>query len=96
MRTFEFCCVLTGLPLTTDPGSAPVLQWVEQISGSGQGPATASAVDSQGNLYITGNTTALEFPTIAAYQAQPSSSPLTRVDAASGVTEELIIQVSRR
>jgi hypothetical protein len=91
MRTFEFCCVLTfvGLPLTADPGSAPVLQWVKQISGSGQSFATASAVDSQGNLYITGSTAALDFPTVSAARAQAGGSTLMRVDAASGAAQKL-------
>src|SRR5580698_9843829 len=91
MRTFALCCVLTfvGLPLTADPGSAPALQWAQQISGSGQSLATASAVDSQGNLYIAGNTTALDFPTLSAAQPQPGGTTLTRVDAVSGAIQKL-------
>src|ERR1035438_1132455 len=88
-HTLCYFLIFVGLPLTADPGSAPVLQWVQQISGSGQSLATASAVDSQGNLYITGNTTATDFPTIAAYQPRPGSSPLTHVDAGSGVAQKL-------
>lgn len=83
-----YIIILAGFPLFAAP-SAPVLQWVQQLSASSGSVATASAVDSRGNLYITGNTSALDFPAVSAYQSQPAVSPLTRVDAASGVAQKL-------
>jgi hypothetical protein len=53
-----------------EPSYAPALQWVTSLGGSGTNTATAVAADSQGNLYIAGNTTSLDLPTVAAAQSR--------------------------
>ncbi|HEX3876761.1 MAG TPA: hypothetical protein VHW24_07245, partial [Bryobacteraceae bacterium] len=42
---------------------APSLQWVKTAGGSGVNTVSAAAGDGRGNLYITGYTTSLDFPT---------------------------------
>src|SRR5260370_37736959 len=45
--------------------------------------------DSQGNLYIAGNTTSLDFPVLAAAQGKAGGSPVTRIDTTSGSSQKL-------
>ena len=75
-----------------ESSEAPVLQWFTALGGSGTSTATAVAADSQGNLYIAGNTTSLDLPTVAAAQAHPGGSPLVRIDPASGASQNIYFQ----
>lgn len=50
-----------GSALTIDP----VLSFVKYFGGSGTSSANAIAADSQGNIYIAGQTNAVDFPTTA-------------------------------
>jgi uncharacterized protein (TIGR03437 family) len=68
---------------------APSLQWVKSIGGSGNTTVTAAAADPQGNLYIVGSTTSLDFPTTSATQASPAGSMLVRVNLATAATTRL-------
>src|ERR1035438_6179547 len=55
-------------------------QWIRQIGGS-QGQTVAGlAGDSQGNIYVAGNTTSTDFPTQSALQSHPGGSGLYRID----------------
>ena len=73
------------------PGQTlPVLQWQKQFGGSGEISAVASAADRQGNFYIVGNTTSLEFPVVGATQPQPGGSPLIRIDSGSAAPQILL------
>ena len=55
-------------------------QWIRQIGGS-QGQTVAGlAGDSQGNIYVAGNTTSTDFPTQSALQSHPGGSGLLRID----------------
>lgn len=55
-------------------------QWIHQIGGS-QGQTVAGlAADSQGNIYVAGNTTSTDFPTQSALQPHPGGSGLFRID----------------
>jgi uncharacterized protein (TIGR03437 family) len=75
-----------------EPTYAPAQQWVTSLAGSGTTTATAVAADSQGNLYIAGNTTSLDFPTVAAAQSHPGGSTVVRVDPASGTSQNIYFQ----
>src|ERR1035438_1536616 len=75
-----------------ESSEAPVLQWFTALGGSGTSTATAVAADSLGNLYIAGNTTSLDLPTVAATQAHPGGSTLVRIDPASGATQNIYFQ----
>jgi uncharacterized protein (TIGR03437 family) len=75
-----------------ESSEAPVLQWFTALGGSGTSTATAVAADSLGNLYIAGNTTSLDLPTVAAAQAHPGGSTLVRIDPASGATQNIYFQ----
>ncbi|MGI8742772.1 MAG: SBBP repeat-containing protein [Bryobacteraceae bacterium] len=72
------------------PSEVPVLQWVKQVGNSGQITAVASATDRQGNLYLVGNTSSLEFPVVSATQPHAGGSPLTRIESASGGPQLLL------
>jgi uncharacterized protein (TIGR03437 family) len=80
---------LAGANLRADSMHAPVLQWYKTVSGSGTNAVAAVGSDTQGNLYIAGNTTALDFPTTAAAQSKAGGSPVTRIDTASGSFQRL-------
>src|SRR5436305_1499595 len=45
---------------------APALQWVTTLGASGQSLMAAAGSDGHGNLYITGVTTAIDFPVTVA------------------------------
>lgn len=50
--------------LAAAPGSNPsaAIQWVKQINGSGVNQVAGTAVDAEGNFYITGTTSSPDFP----------------------------------
>jgi len=75
-----------------EPYDAPALQWVTILGGTGISSATAVATDGQGNLYIAGNTTSLDMPTMAAAQAHPGGSSVVRIDPVSGSTQNIYFQ----
>ncbi|HEV3197391.1 MAG TPA: SBBP repeat-containing protein [Bryobacteraceae bacterium] len=62
---------------------APALQWVKTAGGSGNSSVASAAADAQGNLYIVGATTSLDFPTTAATQAAAGGSMLVRINLAT-------------
>ena len=54
-----------SLPLIIDP----VLSYSTYLGGSNETRGTSIAVDASGSAYITGNTTALDFPTVNPFQS---------------------------
>ncbi len=54
----------------------PAIVFDQTFGGSGSSLAAGFARDSQGNLYVTGNTDSPNFPTVNALQGQPASAPL--------------------
>ncbi len=68
---------------------APALQWVTSTGGSGNSSVAAAAVDKQGNLYIVGSTTSLDFPTTLGTQAAAGGSTLARINLATGSASRL-------
>ncbi len=68
---------------------APSLQWVKTSGGSGTTIVTGAASDPQGNLYIVGSTTSLDFPTTSATQPTSGGSSLVRINLASGSATRL-------
>jgi len=67
----------------------PAIQWVKTTGGSGNTSVTAAAADARGNLYITGTTTSLDFPTTSGTQASAGGSMLVRINLASGSASRL-------
>jgi uncharacterized protein (TIGR03437 family) len=59
-------------PLVIDPE----LVFDQAFGGSGNTGASAIALDSQGNIYVTGQTTSADFPTRNAFQAHQGGQPL--------------------
>ena len=84
-----FLAIIISAPCLADNSLAPALQWVLSLTASAPTFATASAVDAEGNLYIAGRTSALDFPTTSAGQPQTGGTPLTRVDTVSGAVVKL-------
>ena len=68
---------------------APALQWVKTTGGSGNTSVAAAAADAQGNLYIVGATTSLDFPTTSATQAAAGGSSLVRINVATATASRL-------
>lgn len=58
-----------GAPLVIDP----VFVFSTYLDGTGAGAISAVATDSAGNIYVTGETTSTDFPTLNAEQSQLSS-----------------------
>jgi hypothetical protein len=54
----------------------PQIVFEQTFGGSGYTNATGLARDSQGNLYVTGSTSSLDFPTVNPVQGQLGSAPL--------------------
>ena len=70
--------------------SAPTLEWVKKLGGSGVSHVSGAATDAGGNFYIVGTTSSLDFPTTpAAAQRTAGGSPLVRINAATAVAEKL-------
>lgn len=72
-----------------DSSSRTVLEWAKTVSGSGKSSAASAAVDQNGNLYITGGTTSLDFPTVSAAQRNAGGSPLIRIHPAVKSAQKL-------
>src|SRR5260370_1978542 len=92
MRKLTLVVLLAALAVTNLSAAsmrAPVLQWYKTVSGSGVSDVMAVGTDSQGNLYIAGNTTSLDLPVLAAAQGKAGGSPVTRIDTASGLSQKL-------
>ncbi|HLK21775.1 MAG TPA: SBBP repeat-containing protein, partial [Bryobacteraceae bacterium] len=69
--------------------SAPELTWFKTIGGSGSTGVVSVASDRQGNLYLAGTTSALDFPVMNAAQPHPGGSPLTRITLSSGAIQRV-------
>src|SRR5262249_18526051 len=68
-------------PLTVDP----VLSYVRSFGGTGYSAANAVATDAQGNIYVAGLSTGVDFPTTS-NSFEPSSLPALRVLSNAGQT----------
>jgi uncharacterized protein (TIGR03437 family) len=89
MRGLPFLFLLAAIGLNADSMRAPVLQWYKTVSGSGASDLRAVGADTQRNLYIAGNTSSLDFPTVAAAQNKAGGSPVTRIDTVSGSAQKV-------
>jgi uncharacterized protein (TIGR03437 family) len=89
MRRLPFLVLLAAISLSADALRAPVLQWYKTVSGSGTSDLRAVGADTQGNLYIAGNTTSLDFPTVGAAQSKAGGSPFIRIDTTSGSSQKV-------
>src|ERR1700693_763020 len=70
-------------------GHSAAFQWVRQVGGS-QGQSIAGmATDSQGSIYVAGNTGSVDFPTKSAIQAKPGGSGLYRIDGPGAPLQNL-------
>ncbi len=81
MRAIVFSILGAVLVLTAaDQPKAPTLDWVKTVSGTGLNSIAGVATDGQGNFYIAGSTTALDFPTVAAAQPKAGGTPFVRIN----------------
>lgn len=67
---FELGFYDPNLPLIIDP----VISYATYLGGSNEGAVTGTAVDSSGNLYVTGWTLAVDFPTLSPAQSANGGS----------------------
>ena len=69
---------------------APALEWVKTTGGSGSSSVAAAATGANGDLYIVGSTTSLDFPTTAtASQSAAGGSQLVRISLANAGASKL-------
>ena len=61
-------------------GQSATFRWIRQIGGSGGQTIAGTGTDPQGNIWVAGTTTSLDFPVQNAAQARPGGSGLFRVD----------------
>lgn len=80
-------CLPAGF--AADSSNRTMLEWAKTVSGSGKSSAASAAVDQNGNLYITGSTTSLDFPTVSAAQRNAGGSPLIRIHPAVKSAQKL-------
>src|SRR5580658_5398996 len=81
---------LTLAWITQAADYAPALQWVKTTGGSGSSSVAAAATDANGNLYIAGSTTSLDFPTTAtASQSAAGGSSLVRISLSNASASRL-------
>lgn len=81
---------LTLAWITQAADYAPALQWVKTTGGSGNSSGAAAATDANGNLYIVGSTTSLDFPTTAtASQSAAGGSALVRISLSNASASRL-------
>jgi uncharacterized protein (TIGR03437 family) len=64
----------------TAHGQSATFQWIRQIGGSAGQSVAGMATDSQGNIYVAGSTSSVDFPTKSALQTHPGGSGLYRID----------------
>jgi hypothetical protein len=57
--SFLLTVILAAAPVSNPAAS---IEWVKQINGSGVNQVVGTAVDAQGNFYITGTTSSPDFP----------------------------------
>lgn len=72
-------------PLIVDP----TLVFYRSIGGSGADQANGVALDSQGNIYVAGQTASLDFPVVGGVQGQLTTAYAYRVDANTGAVTRL-------
>jgi hypothetical protein len=81
---------LTLAWITPAADYAPALQWVKTTGGSGSSSVAAAATDANGDLYIVGSTTSLDFPTTStASQSAAGGSPLVRISLSNASASKL-------
>jgi uncharacterized protein (TIGR03437 family) len=81
--------VLIALSTLAAHAQSATFRWIHQIGGSAGQAIAGLATDPQGNIYIAGNTSSLDFPVRGAVQPQPGGSGLFRVDGRSATWENL-------
>ena len=90
MQKLLFVTVILAIPCAALAADfAPALQWVKTTGGSGNSSVASAAADAQGNLYIVGATTSLDFPTTPATQATAGGSMLVRINLATASASRL-------
>lgn len=65
-------------PLVIDP----VLSYSSYLGGTGGESITGTAVDTAGNIYLTGTTSSTNFPLANPYQSTPGTAFVTKLNAA--------------
>lgn len=90
MRRFlSLIAMLVGFRAALPADSAPALEWVNRLAGSGLTSVAGAAVDAHGNLYVVGTTSSIDIPTVAATQRNAGGTPLVRINTAAGGADKL-------
>src|SRR5579863_1435251 len=75
LRTLVFLAIAA-----TARSQSAAFQWIRQIGGSAGQTVAGMATDSQGNIYVAGSTSSVDFPVKSPFQAHPGGSGLYRID----------------
>ncbi len=80
---FRFALVFLTIASFSFGQNLPALRWVQEIDNSGTDQFAGMGTDSQGNIYIVGNTNSPTFPVKAAVQSSLGSAGIYKIDGAA-------------
>uniref|UniRef100_Q02D71 Glycosyl hydrolase, BNR repeat-containing protein n=1 Tax=Solibacter usitatus (strain Ellin6076) TaxID=234267 RepID=Q02D71_SOLUE len=81
--------LLFALTTLTSHAQSADFRWVRQLGGAAGQAIAGMATDPQGNIYVAGNTTSVDFPVRGAIQPHPAGSGIFRVDGPGAAWKNL-------